>query len=227
MKKKALALLTALAVMTMGTMTVNAASPTVETTETPAATQEATTTITATSTSEAYRAATTVDGGYGVSAVSAATVDSAKVAVQNQILNNIASIASMLGNNSLAASAANSSRNITANILSVVDISAGSAVKDGDSYVVTAKIPSIRAGATIAVLHYNGSSWEVIAPESVGAGSVTFRTASLSPFAFVELVDNSVVPAPRTGETAPYLFLIVMIGLAGAAAVCGKKSFAA
>lgn len=227
MKKKALALLSALAVMTMGTLNVHAASPTVNTTETPVASQEATTTIAATSSPEAYLAATSVDGGYGVAAVPATTIESAKVAVQNQLLNNIASIASMLGNNSLASAAANSSRNITANIHSVIDISAGSAVRDGDRYVVTAKIPSIRAGATIAVLHYTGSSWDVIAPDSVGAGSITFKTASLSPFAFVELVDNSAVASPKTGETVPYLIPIVMVGLAGAAVVCGKKSFAA
>ncbi len=63
MKRKFLAVLTALTVLTMGSMTAFAASPTVGTTEAPVRTQEASTAMTATTTPSAYLSGTTVSAG--------------------------------------------------------------------------------------------------------------------------------------------------------------------
>lgn len=226
MKKKFLAVLTALAVLTMGSMTVCAASPTVGTVGAPVKTQRSSTVVAATEAPSAYLNRTTVSAGYKVSAVSTTTVQAAAVAVQNAILNDVASIASRLGNQTLADAATNSSSRVTATVQTVVEVSASSASKDANgNYVVTLGIPSISAGDAIVVLHYTGNSWETIVPSNVANGSVTFASASLSPIAVVKLDVNSVSQSPKTGQTIPVAVVILLIGVAGTV-VCGKRYFA-
>ncbi len=225
MKKRFLAVLSALTILTMGSMTALAASPTVGTTETPVATQTTTTSVAATKAPADYAAATKVSDGYTVEAVSQTTVDSAAVAVQNNLLNDVATIGTKLGDSTLAAAAKDSSKKVTATVLSVVEVDPTTAVKVNGNYVVTLSIADIAAGDTIAVLHYNGSAWETIVPTKVEAGKVTFATASLSPISVVKLQVTDVTGAPKTGETAPMAGLILVVGLAGAV-VCGKKYFA-
>lgn len=226
MKKKLLAIVTALTVMTMGTVTAFAASPTVGTTEAPVATQKAATSVAATATPAEYVAATTVSEGFTVSAVEDTTVKAAAVEVQNALLNDLATVGTKLGNSALAAAATDSNKKVSASILSVVNIDASTAAKDADgNYTVTANIAGIAAGDTIAVLHYTGSAWETIVPTSVAAGSVTFKTASFSPFAVVKLEVSTVTASPKTGAAMPVAALFVVVGFAGAA-VCGKRYFA-
>lgn len=226
MKKRFLAVLSALTILTMGSMTALAASPTVGTAEAPVATQTTTTSVAATKAPADYAAATKVSDGYKVEAVSQTTVDSAKVAVQNNLLNDVATIGTKLGDSTLAAAAKDSSKKVTATVLSVVEVDPTTAVQDANgNYVVTLSIADIAAGDTIAVLHYNGSAWETIVPTKVEAGKVTFATASLSPISVVKLQVTDVTGAPKTGETAPMAGLILVVGLAGAV-VCGKKYFA-
>lgn len=225
MKKRFLAVLSALTILTMGSMTALAASPTVGTTETPVATQTTTTSVAATKAPADYAAATKVSDGYKVEAVSQTTVDSAKVAVQNNLLNDVATIGTKLGDSTLAAAAKDSSKKVTATVLTVVEVDPTTAVQENGNYVVTLSIADIAAGDTIAVLHYNGSAWETIVPTKVEAGKVTFATASLSPISVVKLQVTDVTGAPKTGETAPMAGLILVVGLAGAV-VCGKKYFA-
>ena len=200
MKKKLLAVVTALTVMAMGTVTAFAASPTEGTTEAPGATQKASTTIAATATPAEYAQATAVSDGFTVTAVEKTTVD--------------------------AAAATDSNKKVTASILSVVNIDASTAAKGADGkYQVTASISGIKSGDSIAILHYTGSAWETIVPDSVAAGSVTFKTSSFSPFAVVKLEVASVTASPKTGATMPMAVLVIMVGFAGTM-VCGKKYFA-
>lgn len=225
MKKKALTWLTALAIMTLGTATVFAESPTVGNTEKPVSTQTVTTTIAATSTPDEYLNATGVSEGYTVEAVSDTTVKAASVAVQNAILNDIAATGALVGNNNLKQAATDSTKKVTASILSVVEINSDTAVVDENGkYIVTLNIASIAANDTIVVLHYDGSEWETIVPSKVGAGSVTFTTSTLSPFSIVKLDVASVAASPKTGETVPTASVLIIIGLAGAV-FCGKKYF--
>jgi len=226
MKRKFLAVLTALTVLTMGSMTAFAASPTVGTTEAPVSTQKATTIVAATTTPASYLNGTSASEGYKVSAVSDTTVQAATVAVQNAILNDIASIASKLGNNTLANAATNSGNQVTASILTVVEVKASSASKDTNGkYVVTLNISDIAAGDAVVVLHYTGSVWETIVPTNVAKGSVTFASASLSPIAVVKLNVASVSLSPKTGSSIPAAAVILIVGVVGTA-VCGKKYFA-
>ena len=225
MKKKALAVLTALAVMTMGAMTVFAAdSPSVETTQTPVSTQTATTSVAATDSPDKYASATSADD-YTVAEVSETTVKAASVAVQNAILNDLATAGANLGNDTLKDSATNGSK-VTATILTVVDIEPDSATQDANgNYTVTIKNASIKAGDIIAVLHYNGSSWETIKPSNVADGSVTFTASSLSPICIVKMDVDKVTSSPKTGETVPAAVILVVFGLTGAV-ITGKKVFA-
>ncbi len=225
MKKNILAVFTAAMVLSMNTFTIFAASPTVGTTQSPVATQKTVTSITSVESPAQYLGRTSVSDGFKAEAVSEKTVEAAAVAVQNEVLNDVASIGSLLGNSTLASAAADSSRKVTASILSVVDVSATSAVQVDGKYVVTLSIPGIAAGDAIVVLHYNGSGWEVIAPSSVAAGSVTFASASLSPVSVVKLDVSKVTASPKTGSAMPAAAAVLVIGLAGAA-VCGRRVFA-
>lgn len=226
MKRKFLAVLTAMTVLLMGSMTAFAASPTVGTTEAPVGTQKASTVLAATTTPSAYLNGTSASAGYKVSAVSDTTVQAAAVAVQNAILNDVASIASKLGNKTLANAAAKAGSQVTASILTVVEVKVSNATKDANgNYVVTLSVSSIAEGDAIAILHYNGSAWETIVPTSVAKGSVTFASASLSPIAVVKLSVASVSMSPKTGSSIPAAAVILIIGIVGTA-VCGKRYFA-
>lgn len=225
MKREFLAVLTAMAVLLAVPMTAFASSPTVGTTEAPVKTQKAITAMAATQTPAEYLEKTTVSGGYKVSAVSDTTVQSAAVAVQNAILNNVESIASKIGDKTLASAAKKSGSQVIASIITVVDVSATSASKDVNGrYVITLKAPGIAAGDAVVVLHYTGGAWETIIPTKVGNGYVTFRTASLSPFVVVKLSAATVSRAPKTGAAMPVAAVFLGIGVAGTA-VCGKKYF--
>lgn len=226
MKKKVLALVAALTVLTVGATSVFAASPSVGTVAAPVSTQTAATEVAATASAAEYAAATTASAGYEVKATSATTVQAAAVAAQNQLLTDLATVGTALGNSAVVSAATDSTKKVTASVLSVVDVNASTATKDASGkYVVTLNIASIAAGDTIAVLHYNGTAWETIVPTSVAAGSVTFATASLSPISVVKLEVASVTASPKTGSTLPVAAMVIVFALAGAA-VCGKKYFA-
>ena len=226
MKRKFLAVLTALAVLTMGSMTTFAASPTVGTTEAPVSTQQALTAVEPIATPAAYVSVTTVSAGYNVSAVSTTTVQAAKVAVQNNLLNNVAAIGYQLGNVDLVNAAANPGSKVTASILTVVDVKASTASKDAyGNYVVTMGVAGISEGDAIAILHYTGKAWETIVPTSTANGIVTFTSASLSPISVVKLSTAGVTLSPKTGSSLPVAAVILVIGVVGMA-VSGKRYFA-
>lgn len=226
MKKRVLAVLSAITVLAVGSISIFAASPTARTTEAPASGQKAVTSVNETATPTEYASTTTASEGYEVEAVSQATLDSAAVAVQNQLLNKLSSIGNTLKDSALINAAADPSKKVTASIMSVVEVNPTTAAKDANgNYLVTLNISGILAKDTIAVLHYNGSAWEVIAPEKVEAGSVTFGTESLSPISIVKLDVTDVTASPQTGETMPVVAWIALIGFAGAV-FCGKRYFA-
>lgn len=226
MKKKTLAILSAVMIMAMSSMTVFAASPTVGTTEVPEAGQTAMTSVEATATPAEYAASTAASEGYAVKAVSQQTASAAVVAVQNSILNHLAAIGNALGNSTIAAAATDSTARVSAKVLSAVDVSATSAVKDANgNYNVTLGNAAISAGDAIVVLHYNGSAWEVIIPTAVADGAIAFTTSSLSPFVIVKLDVTEATMSPQTGDMAPMVAVIMLVGLTGAA-ICGKKVFA-
>lgn len=223
MKKKVLAIMSALIVLSMSSITVFAASPTVGTTEKTVETQVATTSVVSTKEPATYAAATTVSEGYTVKEVSDAILQSTAVAVQNEVLNDVAKIGKTIGNTSLVSAATDSSKKVEATILSVVEVEA---VKNAsEKHVVTLKIADITEKDAIVVLHYTGSAWEIISPSEVATGSVTFETASLSPVTVVKLAVTDTVAAPRTGENIPMMAIFMLAGVAGVV-VCTRKYLA-
>lgn len=226
MKRNVIAVLSAVMVLTMGTVTAFAASPTTGTAEAVVSSQTAMTSVAKMASPAEYVSATTASAGFDVEEVPATIVEAAAVAVQNSLLNNVASVGGMLNNSELTAAAADPNKKVTAEMLTVVEVNPTSASKDANgNYVVTLNLSSISAGDIIAVLHYNGSSWDTIAPDRVSAGKVVFSTPSLSPISVVKLEVTDVKAAPKTGTAMPAAIMLVVVGLAGMG-VCGKKYFA-
>lgn len=226
MKRKFLAVLTAAAVVTMSSMTAFASSPTVGTTEAPVSTQQAIIDIEPTAAPAAYLSVTTVSAGYEMSAVSTTTVHAATVAVQNNLLNNVAEIGYRLGNAELVSAASNPNSRVTASVLTVVELKASSATKDSTgNYVVTMSVANIAAGDAVAILHYTGNRWETIVPTNVANGGITFKTASLSPFSVVKLSVTGVTMSPKTGASVPVAAVVLVIGVVGMT-VSRKRYFA-
>ena len=225
MKKKLIAVLTALAVMTLGTATVFAAdSPSVEKTENPVDGQTTVTSVEAIGDPSDYADKTSADG-YDVTAVSDTTAKATAAAVQNSLLNNLAATGDALGNDALKKAATDGSK-VTAKVVTVVDIDPTSATKGSNGkYSITLKNADIKSGDNIAVMHWNGTSWEVIKPTSVADGSVTFEVSDLSPIAVVKMDISGVVAAPKTGETLPLVAVISLLALVGSV-VAAKKYFA-
>lgn len=88
---------------------------------------------------------------------------------------------------------------------------------------ITFSVPGVTAGSNVAVLHYNGSAWEVV-PSSAGNGSVTGTFESLSPVAIVADTAEAGTGAasPKTGEPAT-VAVVGGIALLAAAAAFGLK----
>ena len=217
MKKKVLAIMSALVVTMLSSMTVLADSPTVGTVQQPVATQTAVTMVADTATPTQYAAITGASAGYKVETVSQTTADAAKVAVQNIVLRDVAAVAAFLGDPNLAAAATTTNSVVSAAVLATVEVKVDSATKDADGlYTVTLINPQIAAGDSLVILHYNGSSWEIIKPSAVSAGAVAFRTASCSPVTIVKVSATTPAVAPKTGVSASVLMMLAVLFIAGA-----------
>ena len=223
MKKKVLAFMSAAMLMMLNTITVFAASPAVGTVQPPVATQTAITAVADTATPAQYAILTATSEGFKVSAVSDSTAKAAAVAVQNTILRDVAALGYFLGDPGLVTAATTQGGVVAANILTTVDVDATTAVKDATGmYNIVMSNGQIAAGDTIAILHYNGSTWELIKPIAVGNGTVAFQVSSLSPISVVKISTNAPAASPKTGVTYSYMALIVLATMAGAV-ICFKK----
>ena len=231
MKKKFLAVMSAVMLMVCTSVTAFAASPTVGTTETAVEGQEAQTEVKQSTDASGYASNTSVSEGFTETKVSDTTVASAGVAVQNNLLNNIEKTAVLLGRTDLLGTADNANAKVTATILSAVDITPTSAVKGADGfYDITIKVAGIAAGDIIAIEHYEGF-WNTLVPYEVGAGYVKVKSTSCSPFVVVKITFDGQAAAagnaPQTGETIPVgVIALICVGTAGAF-VTGRKLKAA
>ena len=107
--------------------------------------------------------------------------------------------------------------------MQVVDVKEVS-VPDGTTFPVTItfQVPGVKAGSTVAVLHYNGSAWERITKDvKAGNGTITATFDSLSPVAFV--VDKEAAEAASTSTStsakSPKTGEFNVLGMAGIVAV--------
>lgn len=232
MKKKLLAIMSAVVLIIGTTVTAYAApSPSVGTVGTASSGQTTNTTVEQEGTPTEYSNGTTVSGGFTDTTVSTTTAQSAAVATQNLVLNNVAATGALLGRTDIANAATNSGATVTASILTVVDIqpTAGQTKDANGYYTFTLAVAGISAGDAIIALHYNGTAWETIVPNAVGDGAVEISSTTCSPFAIVKLtVDTAAsagATAPKTGETLP-LGVVVVVAALACSVVCGRKFFA-
>lgn len=223
MKKKVFAIISAAMLMMLNAITVFAASPAVGTAQPPVATQTAITAVADTATPAQYAIITATSEGFKVSAVSDSTAKAAAVAVQNSILRDVAALGYFLGSPELVTAATTQGSVVAANILSTVDVDPTTAVKDANGmYNLVMSNGQIAAGDTIAILHYNGTTWELIKPVAVSQGSVAFQVSSLSPISIVKISANAPAASPKTGAGYSYMALIVLAAMAGAV-ICFRK----
>lgn len=90
------------------------------------------------------------------------------------------------------------------------------------------KVPSVTANSKVAVLHFKGNEW-VVEPSTVGAGTITIKPDSLSPFAIV--ADTTTLAAgtsgsttsPKTGESATVMLVGMLAIVACAVAITSRK----
>ena len=105
----------------------------------------------------------------------------------------------------------------SAQVLNVFDVSlpAGDYSAGVD---VTLNIPSVKAGQSISVLHWNGSVWENLKVTDIKDGSVTATFTSFSP---VAVVLNAT--APSTGYEMPVGLIAVILVCAAGAVFCFRR----
>ena len=223
MKKKALAIISAAMLMMLNAITVFAESPAVGNVQPPVSTQTAITSVADTATPAQYAVITATSEGFKVSAVSESTAKAAAVAAQNTVLRDVAAIGYFLGSTEIVNAATTQGSVVTANILSTVDVDPTTATKDASGmYNIVMSNGQIAAGDTIAILHYNGTNWELIKPIAVSQGSVAFQVSSLSPISIVKISTNAPAASPKTGVTYSFMALVVLAAMAGAV-ICFKK----
>lgn len=105
----------------------------------------------------------------------------------------------------------------TAQVLHMVNVELGAKFTKAQ---ITFNVSGVVAGQKIMVLHQCADgSWEKITPDAVGNGTVTATFTSLSPVAIVAYEASA-----KTADVAPYVMIIAMISVLGAA-VCAKKAF--
>lgn len=110
----------------------------------------------------------------------------------------------------------------------VVDVMDVSVIGDVTFPVtLTFQVPGVTADSNVAVLHYNGTAWEVV-PSQAGDGTVTATFESLSPVAIVTdaaAADGAVsgTTSPKTGERAAIAGAGIVALFALTAAVGLKK----
>lgn len=103
------------------------------------------------------------------------------------MLTDIGALGSSMGDFQLASAAADPNKYVTADVLSIIDLTANQGVGADGKYEATLGIGGINPTDKIIVFHYTNAGWENIIPSAVGFGTVAFKSYSMSPFVVVRL----------------------------------------
>lgn len=249
MKKKLISLVTAaMLVLSMGTTAFAANSPTAGDASNIAANTAQRVQIADVQTKSGaeylaeFKGATATMGGQAVEIIVSAVSDNTVAALASEVkaqLRDVAKLADLLKSDSLKAAFADSTKKIVPTIKTIVDVTVkGRTVTVDDPVTVTFQVPDVKAGANILVLHWNGTEWEAIVPDSVTDGAVTATFTSLSPVAIVELdvqdataasSNNTAtntktnVTSPKTGMSTSVIPALALVFAAGAV-VCARRT---
>jgi hypothetical protein len=214
MKKKILAVVAALAIMTVGTTALAAESPAAGSTDVGTKDTSVAAEVTAEKPAEtpaqmadATKATATAADGTTLeivsNAVGDATVDESVKAAQAEV-NKLTDLADKLDAPALKTAAADSTKKVTATVAAVVNLE----VKGGtinSATTVTISNKAIKAGSTYAILHYVNDKWETLKATNVKDGSLDVTVTSLSPVAIVEVTVSDIKDEATTeaaGTTA-------------------------
>jgi len=245
MKKKIFAIFAAAAVFTMSVIPAFAAeskvAPSVDT-------QKATVTFESEKSAAEYAAAATMETtGFTATAVAADVAKDAEKAIVGQ-LTDVAKFAVALGDDALKVAATDETKEISAEVLTIVDVNVTTATANTDgTYTFTLDVEGVKEGDSVAVLHFVNNTWK-LEKATVTNGKVTVTVDSFSPFSVTKIsvatksastdntntdtntatTNNTTTAAPvspKTGEAVPYVLFVAAVAL-GAAFICGKKYFA-
>ena len=233
MKKKLISVLAAVMVLTMGPTVFAATSPTtksvsnVEVNATQKVVVKPTETQAPATYVEGINSINSNTGAAAVKAVTDNTMASVKAEIQSQ-MNDVAKLADIIGSTTLKQIAADSTKQVTPSVKFAADVTAPAGVTVSAANPITLDLPApgVKAGAAVAVLHWNGSAWEVIKPDAVNDGMVKATFTSLSPVFVVEfsaLTSDGKAVSPKTGSSMPVLPVMAVICMAGVAVVATKK----
>ena len=166
-------------------------------------------------------------GAAAVKAVTDNTMASVKAEIQSQ-MNDVAKLADTIGSATLKQIAADNTKQVTPSVKFAADVTAPAGVTVSAANPITLDLPApgVKAGAAVAVLHWNGTAWEVIKPDAVNDGMVKATFTSLSPVFVVEfsaLTSDGKAVSPKTGSSMPVLPVMAVICMAGVAVVATKK----
>jgi hypothetical protein len=211
MKKKILAVVAALAIMTVGTTAFASESPSaddllnaddvevaedqeIEVEEAVAPTASAKEMADATS-ATASQAGLKIDS----KAVAKTTITDA-VSAANIALKDVAALADVMEDDTLADAATNPDATVKATITAVVNLEVVKGEIEGD-VTITISHKDIKAGHNYVILHYTDGEWVPVKAENIKTGSLDITVDSLSPIAIVEVsydaadVDDEVDPS--------------------------------
>ena len=233
MKKKLISVLAAVMVLTMGTTVFAATSPTtksvsnVEVNATQKVVVKPTETQAPATYVEGINSINSNTGAAAVKAVTDNTMASVKAEIQSQ-MNDVAKLADTIGSATLKQIAADSTKQVTPSVKFAAEVTAPAGVTVSAANPITLDLPApgVKAGAAVAVLHWNGTAWEVIKPDAVNNGTVKATFTSLSPVFVVEfsaLTNDGKAVSPKTGSSMPVLPVMAVICMAGVAVVATKK----
>ena len=227
MKRKFAALLaTVLVVATSATAAFAAGSPVPEKVEKPVEQ------VTVIGTVEATEEEVEEVVGATLETVEEKYAEAAVATVQN-LFNDVKALGERVNSDVVKEAATDSTKEVSAEIKSVVELKADEATQAlfdaGEMAEITIKISSIKADDNILILHYADEAWETITPTSVVDGAVSGMFSSLSPVAVVKVVVatantqpvDDIPDSPKTG-VFPIAAVAAAFCFVGAA-VCGKK----
>jgi hypothetical protein len=155
---------------------------------------------------KALTVSTDIGVDFDVNAVGETSVIAANRVAQN-LLSDVKQLGKDLDNDAIRDAASDSTKKVTATVLSVVNISPKTDYYDG---TVTLNLEGVSANKTYVVLHYTdnytgswyGYGWEVITPEKVEDNKITIKTSDYSVYAIVEIGVDGTVSTPVVDPTA-------------------------
>lgn len=102
----------------------------------------------------------------------------------------------------------------------------GCTVHDDHGYV-TVKLKAETLKNFVGLLHYYDGEWELISNAKASGDTLTFKIDDFSPFAIVVNTDPDGSGTPETGDSFPWLYVVMLVVSGTGLAVLGIAGFRA